>query len=308
MKLIWRKQSFHIITGLCMLMAFLLIHTPNVKASDTGVDSLQHIYDDANLLSSSENTELEQMCKDSGDEVGIKIMILTHNDPNAVDNETYVEDFYNKMYLGDSVILLVNMYNHDVFIAGYGLAETYIHSKRISIIVNEITPYLSDGKYDKAFESYINSSVKYMKDDSELNEDHNYNNSENPTNNSGSNKSDDYYTSINQYNSSSSTNNQVENTLTNIWVQLLAAFVIGGIAVGIMVFNSGGRMTTGAGTYLDESQSGLIGKRDVYLRTSITKVKKPTTNNTTGTGGFNAGGFSGGSSGGNSHSSGGGKF
>jgi uncharacterized protein len=94
----------------------------------------------------------------------------------------------------------------------------------------------------------------------------------------------------------------------SLWFQLLVSLTIGGIVVGVMAFNSGGRMTTVSNTYMDQNHSGLIGRRDDYLRTTVTKVRKPTNNNQ-GNGGFNAGGFRGGtSSGGHSHSSSRGKF
>jgi uncharacterized protein len=75
-----------------------------------------------------------------------------------------------------------------------------------------------------------------------------------------------------------------------------------------MAFNSGGRMTAGSSNYMEQNNSGLIGRRDDYIRTQVTRVRKPQNNNSGG-GGFNAGGFRGGmSGGGRSHSSGGGKF
>lgn len=67
-------------------------------------------------------------------------------------------------------------------------------------------------------------------------------------------------------------------------------------------------MTAGSANYIEQNNSGLIGRRDDYVRTQVTRVRKPQNNSNNG-GGFNAGGFRGGvSGGGRSHSSGGGKF
>jgi uncharacterized protein len=189
------------------------------------------------------------------------------------------------MQYGDSVILLVDMYNRKVCIEGYGLAETYIHSKRGDVIRNDITPYLTDKDYVTAFQIFITSSAAYMKDDSELNYDHNY-----------------------TYDSAQAGNNSVKSTLSNGFYQLIASLIIGVIAVGIMVYNSGGKMTAGGSTYLEGGNSGLIGRRDNYIRTTVTRVRKPTQNNN-GRGGFNVGGFGGGmSGGGSSHSTSSGGF
>lgn len=287
-------------------ISFVTISPMKVSAaetSDAGVT--QHIYDKAGLLTSSEAEELEQKCIDSGDAAGIEIMILTHNDSSANYAEDYIEDFEDQLPVGDRVYLLVDMYNRTVFMEGYGLAETYIHSKRIDLIIDEITPYLSDGNYYDAFSIYIERSAGYMSDDSELNTDHDYSVGT-PQN---SNPNAPYYdeTWPDNY---GTTQNTAKDLVTNVWVQLAAAIVIGIIAVSIMAIRSGGRMTAGGATYMDQNQSGLIGRRDDYIRTQVTRVRRPKDNpNNHAGGGFNSGGFRGGvSMGGRSHSSGGGKF
>jgi uncharacterized protein len=90
----------------------------------------------------------------------------------------------------------------------------------------------------------------------------------------------------------------------NIWVLLAAALVIGAVAVGIMAFNAGGRMTVNGNSYIDPNHSGLIGRSDDYIRTQVTRVHKPQNNSNN-----NFGGGSGGiSSGGSSHSTSSGSF
>jgi uncharacterized protein len=262
-----------------------------------------HVYDDADLLSTSEIKNLEELCTEYGEASGIEIMILTHNDSTAVYAEDYIENFEDKLPIGDRVYILVDMYNRVVFMEGYGLAETYIHSKRINTIIEEITPSLSDGEYYDAFVTYIKKSATYMKDDSELNEDHDYSAQKPQSNNPNADYYDETYPP--NYNSNG---NKADNIIRNVWFQLAISILIGIIAVSIMAYNSGGKMTTGGNTYMDPNHSGLIGRRDDYLRTQVTRVRKPQNNNNSG-GGFNAGGFRGGtSSGGRSHSSGGGKF
>jgi uncharacterized protein len=280
-----------------------LFPTTAYASESEATESIQHIYDKADLLSTSEITDLEEMCTEYGDEAGIEIMILTHDDSNAVYAEDYIEDFEDTLPVGDRVYLLIDMNNRDVFIEGYGLTETYIHSKRIAVIIDDITPSLSNGDYYNAFLTYIKSSAAYMSDDSELNYDHDYTAGTPQSSDSNAPNYDETWpTDYNSY------ENTVENVLTNVWFQLLAAIIIGAIAVAIMAYNAGGKMTTGGNTYMDSGNSGLIGRRDDYIRTQVTRVRRPQNNNNGG-GGFNAGGFRGGvSGGGRSHSSGGGKF
>lgn len=297
---VMNRRILMVFTLCLLLLAIFYIQKDQTLTASAAQE--QHIYDEAGLLSSSEIEELEDLCVSYGEKVGIDIMILTHDDSSAPYAETYIENFEDKLPVGDRVYLLVDMYNRDLFMEGYGRAETYIHSKRIDVILDEIAPDLSDGNYYDAFVTYIKKSAAYMEDDSDLNYDHDYS--------VGKPQSKDpnapYYdeTWPEKYNTS-------KNPLSSVWLQLIISVIIGAIVVGIMAYNSGGRMTTGADSYLDSSNSGLIGRQDMYLRTQVTKVRKPQ-NNTTGGGsksGFNSGGFRGGvSSGGRSHSSGGRKF
>jgi len=259
-------------------------------------EAYPHVYDNAGLLSTEEAKELEEMCITYGKEAGIEILILTHDDPNAKEPEVYLEDFNDTLPEADRILLLVDMQERFLWMQGYGLAETYIHSQRIDAIYEEIKEIMADGNYFEAFETYIKRAADYMKDDTTLNWDHDYSVS---TPKSG----DEYYDTYNQG------SNETDNWIITWWFQLIVSLIIGGIAVGIMAYHSGGKMTAGSNTYLDHDQSGLIGRRDQYLHTRVTRVRKPKDNNTSNRSGFNSGGFRGGvSSKGRSHSSGGGRF
>ena len=301
MKLNTRK-SLPLIVVLCLLLSTLFGISAYASTTEA-TESIPHVYDEAELLSTTEAEDLEEMCIEYGLEAGIEIMILTHNDSSAVYAEDYIENFEDELPVADRVYILVDMYNSEVFIEGYGLAENYIHSKRIEVIIDEITPSLSNGYYYSAFTAYIERSAAYMKDDSELNNDSDYTAGTPQSNDPNGEYYDETWPS--DYNSY---DNTVDNVLSSVWFQLLAGIIIGAVAVAIMAYNSGGKMTAGGNNYIDSNNSGLIGQRDNYIRTQVTRVRRPQNNNNQG-GGFNAGGFRGGSSGGGrSHSSGGGKF
>ena len=278
-------KSLPLLALLLLMAAAVSAAAVRAYASEEDSSVYPHVYDNAGVLSTAQQENLEQMCIDYGAEADIDIIILTHNDKNAPYAETYIEDWEDLQPAGDRVYLLVDLYNRDVSIEGFGRAETYIHSKRIDAILDEISPDLSDGNYYEAFQVYIQRSAGYMNDDSLLNYDHNY---------------------TSEYGSSSS---KAVSLITNVWFQLLAAVIIGAITVSVMAHHSGGRMTAGSSNYMEQNHSGLIGRRDDYLRTQVTRVRRPKVNTNSGSGGFNSSGFRGGtSSGGRSHSSGSRKF
>lgn len=302
-------KTFRLLLMLLLVLSAIIFPTmilpESLAYASASLEEIQYVYDKAGLLSTSEIEELEEMCTEYGEEAGIEIILLTHEDSSAPYAERYIEEFEMQFPVGDRVYALIDMNERIIFMAGYGLAETYIHSKRIDVILDEMYPYVADGEYYDAFAISIKRSAEYMSDDSELNYDHDYSANTPQTNDPGGAYYDETWpTEYNTYEDSTA------RFLKNPFVQLIAAIIIGAISVAIMAYNSGGKMTAGSSTYMDPNHSGLIGRRDNYIRTSVTKVRRPETNNTGGRsgGGFNSGGFRGGSFGGRSHSSGGRKF
>lgn len=295
------KQCRSLLSFVLILSILFIIPATLTEAAD------KRVYDDAGLLTSSEYEELEEMSIEYGEEAGIEIYILTHDDSSSTYPEKYIEDFEDQLPVGDRIYFLYDVFRGEIFMEGYGSAETYIHSKRIDVIMDNMVDNLRSKNYYDAFVTYIDMSASYMKDDTELNYDHNYNYDTLPEKN---NDSDNQYSNDNYDYDSYYKEDKVDakDAFNNIWVQLGISLVIGGIVVGIMAAGSGGRMTAQGNNYIDAGHSGLIGRRDHYLRTTVTRIRRPK-ENTSSRGGFNAGGFRGGvSGGGRSHSSGGRKL
>lgn len=279
----------------------------NETTSATTDTNSKRVYDEAGLLSSHEIDELESISKEYGDKSGIEIIILTHDDSTSTYPEKYIEDFEDQLPVGDRVYFLYDVYRGEIFMEGYGLAETYIHSKRIDKIFDNVEDYLRNRYYYDAFNTYITMSAAYMEDDTELNYDHNYNYDKTPE---GFDPNNDYSYDDYEYEKYYREEKLKGSILLDFWFQLAAALIIGAIVVSSLAYRSSGRMTAGANDYLDRSRGGLIGRRDQYIRSTVTKWRKPSQNTSSGSrGGFNSGGFRGGtSSGGRSHSSGGRKL
>ncbi len=303
---------------ICMvfsLFILLVLFNQNSSMDNSGMysriayASIQRIYDDAGLLTEEDIEELEALSLEAQEESGIEIFILTHNDSDAAYPEKYIEDFEDQLPEADRVYFLYDVYNAEIFMEGFGLAETYIHSKRIDKIFDAMVDDLRAKNYFNAFETYITQAAAYMKDDSDLNYNHDYS-YDNPPD--GFDTDNEYSYDDYDYNRHYSRYELQNSILTNFWFQLIAALAIGAITVGIMAHNSGGKMTAGSSDYLDRSRNGLIGRRDQYIRTSVSKRRKPTQSSSGGgfkSGGFNSSGHRGGrSSGGRSHSSGGRKL
>lgn len=266
-----RKRK-HLAWMATLILLVITLVSPLIPMSVvSAADSKNLIYDEANLLNEQEKSELNALANEYGAERQTDFVILTTNNTENQDVQLLTEDFYDEHALGydkahgNAVILTMDMNNREVYLAGFYKAEDYLDSGRLDKIRNKITPDLTEGNYKLAFEKYINLSYKYM----------------------------GYKPGVNP-----------DNILFNIWFQLIASVAIGGIAVGVMAYRSGGRVTVNRATYEDSSTSSVIDRQDRYIRTTVTK-RKIEKNNNNGGGGGGGGGTS---RGGHSHSGSRGSF
>jgi uncharacterized protein len=126
------------------------------------------------------------------------------------------------------------MKNREVYLAGFYKGKEYLDDGRLDKIRHKISPALTSGDYELAFQTYILTVHKYM----------------------------GFRPGVNP-----------DNILFNIWFQLAVSLGIAAIIVGMMAYRSGGRVTVNRQTYEDASTSGILDHRDQYLRTSVSKRK-----------------------------------
>lgn len=224
-----------------------------IHASGTAtVGNKKLVYDDAGLLNDQERQEVNRMANEYGPVQQTDFVIYTTNNPEYKDVQILTEDLYDSKGFGydkgfgNTVILTMDMRNREVYLAGFGKAETLLNDQRLNQIREKITPYLSNGNYKMAFEQYIQTSSRYM----------NYKLGVNP-----------------------------DSFLLNIWFQLAAAILLGIIIVWIMAARTGGRITVNRATYEDPNASGLLDQHDRFIRTSVSKRKIEKSNSSGGGGG-----------------------
>ena len=230
------------LTAILLLLIGLLI----LPASGLAADK-QLIFDEAGLLSPEEVQELNALANQLGAERQTDFIILTTDNPDNVDVEKFMGDFYDQRLPGENAaILTMDMRNRDIHLAGFYLAEEYLDSGRLDKIRQGITPKLSAGNYAGAFREYLQETHRYMGYEPGFNPD---------------------------------------NILFKLWFQVAVSLALGGLVVGVLVFRSGGRVTINRQTYEDGANSGVLAHRDTYLRTTTTKTKIPRNNSSGGGGG-----------------------
>jgi uncharacterized protein len=263
------KRNKPILAVLLFLVVILALPARPEMADAAEAAPKKLIYDDAALLSQKEYDELNAMANQYGAERETDIMIVTTKNAENIDVMKLTQDFYDEHAPGydkphgNAVILTLDMNNREIYLAGFYKAELYLDDGRLDKIRDRITPDLSNGDYALAFQTYIQTAYKYM----------------------GVRPGTD-----------------PDFILFHIWFQLIVSIGVAGAIVSLMVFRSGGRTTVTRRTYEDTATSGIIGQRDQYIRTTITKQKIEKNN------GGGSGGGGGVTRGGHSHSGSRGSF
>lgn len=238
---------------LCLLLILMTITGVTAFAA---VD--QHVYDNANLLSESEIAELETVATKYSDEQDTDFLFLTLADEKSLSIMEDMGDFYDAWSVENNqknaVLLTMNIATRDVYIAGFGTAETSLDNKRVDLVLDRIVPEMQNGDYADAFQETVTTSSRYM----------------------------EYRPGVNP-----------ENILLKSWFQLLIALLLATGVVGFMLYNSGGRVTTTASTYFDGDHTKVTGTRDQFRNKTVSRRKVPKANSGSG-GGFGGGGSTGG--------------
>lgn len=255
-----------------ILALFIPLSTNAIRADS---NTHQKVYDFAGILKEEEVDKLEAISNKYSAKRKTDIIILTTKDTNGKDTMKYMEDFYDEKALGydkphgNCAILTIDMKGRKVYLAGFYSAKESLDDSRLDIIRDQITPDLTKRNYYKAFKDFIEISYKYMGIRPGVNP---------------------------------------KNIFFNLWFQIITSLVTAGIVVGIMAYSSKGKVTVDESTYLDFNNTKIIKKSDKFIRKTITKELKPSSNDNSSSSGSSGGGGGGVSSGGHSHSGSGGSF
>jgi len=268
----------------------------------------QHIYDYADLLTEDEETVLEQQFYLWGVEADTDIVLVTTDDMDGKTNQMYLEDFQDELYFTQDLLaenasmMLINMEDRIVTIQGYGDCEFWLSNDRIEYILDWVYEGLSQGDYYTAAESFGEQTVYYMNQDKGVSTEYEPGQDYGETYGGES----DYYTKPLQ--EMYTAGEYLGIVLSEAFFGALIFGVIGStVACLIIGVGRKPKNTVYHATYMDQSNSGLTARRDDYLRTTVTKVRRPKESSSGSSSGRSSGG-GGRSSGGRSHSGGSRRF
>ena len=150
---------------LSLLLVLMLCAALAVTAFATGTEAF--VYDDADLLTASEEAALEQKLSQISQAYEAQVIVATIDSLEGTDIDRYLNFTYDTLGFGygqnhDGVLLLVCMDPREYRILSNGFAGEAIDTAAIEKMGDAFVSDLSDGYYSDAFDTYADKCEYYL--------------------------------------------------------------------------------------------------------------------------------------------------
>ncbi len=137
---------------ICVVVIFSALLLPSFANED-------YLIDNADLLSGSEEAELEAMLEEVSNRLQADIVVLTEMYIDT-DAQTYADDYFDYNGYGygdgeDGMLLLVAFGDGYWHISTCGICNTGLNEEALDYISEDIVEDLQNGEYAKCFKTYI---------------------------------------------------------------------------------------------------------------------------------------------------------
>lgn len=144
---------------LCSSLLLALMMCFPVFASE----DLRYVEDNADLLTVSEQQELNDTLTEISERQGVDVGVITANDMGDKSIEDYAKSKYKERGYGDDgVLLVVNMETRKFWMATHGYGITAFTDAGISYISEKLGPSFKKEKYMKAFTTFGSLCEKFV--------------------------------------------------------------------------------------------------------------------------------------------------
>lgn len=125
--------------------------------------SSPRLVDEADLLTSSEETELLEKLDEISERQDCDIVVVTVDSLEGKSAMAYADDYYDyNGYRYDGILLLLSMADRDWYVSTKGYGISAITDAGLDYMSDKFVPYLSEGEYSKAFETYADLCDDYI--------------------------------------------------------------------------------------------------------------------------------------------------
>ncbi|MBR4097098.1 MAG: TPM domain-containing protein [Oscillospiraceae bacterium] len=149
------NKIFSAILAAAMCLTFTAI---NVSAANA-----DKVVDNADILTDSEEQQLEAKMLDIVDKYSYDIAVVTVNSTDGKSMMDYADDYYDYNYYGeDGLMLLYNYGTNEAYITTDGKGIRAFTDNGIQNVGKAVRPYLNSDDYYKAFDSFADVSEQYI--------------------------------------------------------------------------------------------------------------------------------------------------
>ena len=142
-----------------------VVRIVNSEAYTSSVDTVSGtpaFVDLADLLSSSEESDITSRLNELYNKYGIKVVAVTTNTLHGMTPQDYADDFYDyNGYPNDGVLFLLSMEDRDWYVSTRGKGARNITEFGVDLIADEMMSSLKKGDYYGAFKKYA-SKTDYL--------------------------------------------------------------------------------------------------------------------------------------------------
>ena len=235
------------VEGVMAFMEAAAEYFPPIAATTDATEEITYdadeyfLYDDADLLTDSEETALTEKLKEASHAYDAHIVVATISSMDGGDIDSFVEYLYDSMGFGygedhDGVLLLVCMDPREYRILSNGYAGVAIGPDQIDTLCDVVEFYLTEGNYATAFTLFVNECEDYLA----------------------------YYQAGSPFNAGKSF---VISLVIGIIAGLIVAFVLKGQLKSV-------RKQDSARVYVKKDSMRLTYSRDIFLYRNVERTKK----------------------------------
>lgn len=154
--------------ALLILVILAVSLAPAAFASQSGSPL---IVDNADLLTSREEKNLEELAREIRDAHEMDVVIVTVDSLGGKSAQDYADDFYDYNGYGiggdySGVLLLIDMGSRQWHISTCGSAIKAISDRDVNALFDAMADDLSAGEYYRAFKAYLNALSDHLQKDS----------------------------------------------------------------------------------------------------------------------------------------------
>lgn len=259
------------------------------------VDKDTYVYDYADEYTDKEEKELQKMCEKLGAKLDLDIVIATTDDlgasyPATTDGaiDWHESNFAEALYLSggfdDGVLYLLDLEYEGIYVIRTGMAEVYIDDDDNEAILDVIWEEFVDYSYYDAAVEFIDKVDDIVspriKDDA-------FKDLKDAWEEGGYVYYDDFF-----YDYKKDIMDAHEDHLFTPFKSfsncLVAGAIVGGIAVAIIVCNTGTKMSAGSRTYMKQGSFNMRHRLDRYTHTTTHSYKVQSSSNSGGSGGISS--------------------